>query len=352
MKNDFLQSHNSPWVRKKGPESDIVLSTRIRLARNIHNLPFPNCKNNCGDEVIAQTINLLNKKTATNSGEFSFIKMSSLDSLEKKMLVEKHLISPNLAEATNEGACLISENEEISIMINEEDHFRIQALSAGFQLVETLSNALNIDNWLEEEVTYSYDEKLGYLTTCPSNVGTGLRASVMMHLPLLVVTEKIEQLIQSVSKMGLVVRGVYGEGSKSVGNIFQISNQITTGKSETTIIEELRNVVEQIIIHERHARQVVMQNSRLQIEDRIYRSLGILEQARLLSSSEAALRLSDLRTGIDTQIITNIPAEIFNELIVATQPAFLQKMAARQLSATERDEARATLIRTYIKQGN
>ena len=256
-------------------------------------------------------------------GKLEMLEMDQLQPLEKQVLVEKHLISPQLIEETRQGACLLSENEEISIMINEEDHMRIQCLMSGLQLKEALQLANVVDDWMEEEIEYAYDEERGYLTSCPTNVGTGLRASVMMHLPGLVLTQQINQIIPAINQLGLVVRGMYGEGSQALGNIFQISNQITLGKSEKDIVEDLIGVVQQIIAQERAAREALGKTSHIQLEDRVFRSYGVLSNARIIESKEAATCISDVRLGIDLGFIENISKSILNELMILTQPGFL-----------------------------
>lgn len=337
-------------MRQEGPDSDIVMSTRIRFARNIDGSPFPSAfTKEDNDRIIQQFGSKFANQTLSGIGNFELVKMDNLTSEEKQVLVEKHLISPNLAYQNDLGAVLISANEEVSIMINEEDHLRIQCLFPGLQLKEALEVANNIDNWIENEITYAYHEKIGYLTSCPSNVGTGLRASVMLHLPGIVSTGQAERIIQFINKMGLVVRGVYGEGSQSTGNIFQISNQVTLGKSELAIIEELESVVQQILLYERQTREASLENTRIQLEDNVFRSLGTLQNARKITSSEAAFCLSQVRVAIDLGVINDIPRNVFNELIVAIQPGCLQRFAEKTLSPEERDVFRASLIRGQLK---
>ncbi|MCL6572862.1 MAG: protein arginine kinase, partial [Bacillus sp. (in: Bacteria)] len=260
-----------------------------------------------------------------------------------------HLISPHLAEESPYGAVLLTENEEVSIMINEEDHIRIQCLFPGLQLSVALDTANEIDDWLESNIQYAFDEKLGYLTSCPTNVGTGLRASVMMHLPGLILTQQINRIIPAINQLGLVVRGIYGEGSEALGNIFQISNQITLGKSEEDICRDLKGVVSQLISQERSARVALRKTSNIQLEDRVNRSLGVLSNSRIIESKEAARCLSDVRLGIDMGYIDNMSKTILNELMILTQPGFLQQYAGGPLRPFERDIRRASLIRDRIK---
>lgn len=346
----FVQSALSSWMNEDGPDTDIVLSSRVRLARNFKDFTFPTV---FSDEEGQEVIELIKKEFAgekiSECGQLELLEMDSLEPLQKRVLVEKHLISPNLASDSSFGACLLSDNEKASIMINEEDHIRIQCLAPGLQLTEVLQMANHIDDLVEETVDYAYDEERGYLTSCPTNVGTGLRASVMMHLPGLVLTQQLNQIIPAMNQLGLVVRGTYGEGSEALGNIFQISNQITLGKSEKDIVNDLTSVVQQIIAQERSARNALAKTSHIQLEDRIYRSFGTLMNARIIESKEAARCISDVRLGIDLGYIDSISKTILNELMILTQPGFLQKYAGGPLQAYERDIRRASLIRERLK---
>ena len=339
----------SPWMRGDGPDSDIVLSSRIRLARNLKDYHFPIIQT---DEEAKQITNVFKEKFLNQKvksfGNFELLKMNELQPIQRRVLVEKHLISPNLA-GTEFGACLLSESEHISIMLNEEDHVRIQCLFSGLQLSKAWQSANKMDTWIEEAVEYAFDESLGYITSCPTNVGTGLRASVMMHLPALVLTKRMNRIIQAIQQLGLVVRGIYGEGSEALGNIFQVSNQITLGKSEEDIIADLESVVHQLIQQERVARELIMKNSSIELEDKVYRSYGVLANSRLIQSAEAATCLSDMRLGIDLGYIENISRNILTELMVLTQPGILQQYAGGSLSAEERDYRRATLIRERLR---
>lgn len=345
----FIKQAISPWMEREGPDSDIVLSSRIRLARNIDAYQFPSIAAN---EELKEIVDKFNQsfvgKSYDSVGKLEILKMNELQPIEKRVLVEKHLISPQLAEESAFGACLLSENEEVSIMINEEDHIRIQCLFPGFQLTEALKVASGLDDWLEEHIDYAFDEKLGYLTSCPTNVGTGMRASVMMHLPALVMTGQMSRIVPAINQLGLVVRGIYGEGSEALGNIFQISNQITLGKAEEDIVEDLNSVVSQLIVQERSARETLIKTSGIHLEDRVHRSFGVLAHSRIIESKEAARCLSDVRLGIDLGFIKNISSNILNELMILTQPGFLQQSAGGALRPNERDIRRATLIRERL----
>ncbi|MFS0644871.1 protein arginine kinase [Siminovitchia sp. 179-K 8D1 HS] len=346
----FLNQAVSSWMSSEGPDSDIILSSRIRLARNLRNYKFPTLFSN---EEAGEIINKINETIQVHAfrdyGPMEFLEIDGLKDLQKRVLVEKHLISPRLAEHATHGAVLLSEREDISIMINEEDHIRIQCLYPGLQIMEALERANKIDDLLEERVDYAFDEQLGYLTTCPTNVGTGLRASVMVHLPALILTRQMNQIIPAINQLGLVVRGIYGEGSEALGNIFQISNQITLGKSEEDIVGDLISVVHQIVAQERAARQALVKTSNIQLEDKVFRSYGILANCRIIETKEAAECLSDVRLGIDTGYIKHLSRNILNELMILTQPGFLQQYAGGPLRPVERDIKRAALIRERLK---
>ncbi len=346
----FLNQAVSSWMSEEGPDSDIVLSTRIRLARNFEQYKFPTLfSHEEAKKVITEMEQLLETSSLQKFGQMELLKIEEMQPLQKRVLVEKHLISPHLAEDSPYGAVLLTENEEVSIMINEEDHIRIQCLFPGLQLAEALHAANEIDDWLERHIQYAFDEKYGYLTSCPTNVGTGIRASVMMHLPGLVLTQQMNRIIPAINQLGHVVRGIYGEGSEALGNIFQISNQITLGKSEEDICRDLMGVVSQLISQERSAREALRKTSNIQLEDRVFRSLGVLTNSRIIESKEAARCLSDVRLGIDMGYIHQMSKSILNELMILTQPGFLQQYAGVQLRAHERDIRRATLIRERLK---
>ncbi|MGJ9384584.1 protein arginine kinase [Salipaludibacillus neizhouensis] len=346
----FMNDAISPWMKNEGPESDIVISSRVRLARNLQHIPYPIiAKENQLGEIISQVKEKYAGQNHIKFGVLELLQMNELKENEKRVLVEKHLISPNLSRETKAGAVLLSEDESLSIMVNEEDHFRIQCLLSGFQLDESLRYANDMDDWMEEKLDFAFDEKRGYLTSCPTNVGTGLRSSVMMHLPALVLTKKFNRILPAINQLGLVVRGIYGEGSEAQGNLFQISNQTTLGKKEQDIVEDLRSVVSQLIQHERAARESLLQQSQILLEDRIYRSYGILAYSRRIESKEAMKRLSDVRLGIDMGLIKDVKGNILNELMILTQPGFLQQYAGEALLSEDRDQRRAALIRERLK---
>lgn len=346
----FISEALSPWTKIDGPDSDIVLSSRIRLARNLEEYKFPLLTSTEEAYAVFKHIeDALTQDDFEPVGPLEVLPIEEMRTNEKRVLVEKHLISPHLASHSKHGAVLLDKEESVSIMVNEEDHIRIQCLLPGFQLEKGLKKASDIDDWIEGLLTYAFDEKKGYLTSCPTNVGTGLRASVMMHLPALAMTQQLNRILPAINQLGLVVRGIYGEGSEALGNLFQISNQITLGKSEGDIVEDLRGVVLQLIQQERSARNALLDQSRLQLEDRVHRSFGILAYSRLIESKEATQRLSDVRLGIDLGLIKGLSATILNELMILTQPGFLQQYAGEVLTPDQRDERRATLIRERVQ---
>lgn len=346
----FISEATSPWMKNEGPESDIVISTRVRLARNEAHTAFPVAAMNDRLEAILDGVKQqFAGRSHRRFGELELLAMADLSPNERRMLVEKHLISPNLTAGEHGSGVLLSEDESLSVMINEEDHYRIQCLMSGFQLDACLKYANAMDDWMEEKVDFAFHENRGYLTSCPTNVGTGLRSSVMMHLPALVLTNQFNRIVPAISQLGLVVRGIYGEGSEALGNLFQISNQTTLGKTEADIVDNLKGVVKQLIQHERAARKTLHEQSPLFLEDRVYRSLGTLAYSRRMETQEAMQRLSDVRLGIDLGIINHMQGKILNELMVLTQPGFLQHYAERELNAEERDERRATFIRERLQ---
>lgn len=345
----FTEQPLSEWMSRDGNESNIVISSRVRIARNLHGHPFPMLATDQQLENILSSLQeVLSDSRVEMYGKLHPLHLDELDELDKRVLVEKHLISPNLAEDAKNGAVFISEDESLSIMVNEEDHLRIQCLFPGFQIQEAWERATTIDDVFEDHVNYAFDDHRGFLTSCPTNVGTGLRASVMMHLPALVITGQINRILSAVSQVGLTVRGIYGEGSEAMGNLFQISNQITLGQSEDEIIENLYGVALQIIEHEKAARQSLLDESPLRMTDRVMRSYGILSHAAIIESKEAAQRLSDVRLGVDLGLIDHLSPKVLNELNVMTQPGFLQKLYHEHMSPSERDMYRAKLIREKV----
>ncbi len=337
------------WLDGQKNSNGIVVSSRIRLARNLEESYFPQkMDDKDAEKVIEQVKNAVINSNSVLSKDLDFFKVSNIDLLNRDILVEKHIISNGLLEKPEKSALLLSKDEKISIMINEEDHIRLQVLNPGLSLEDSWDLCSKIDDILEENLKYAFDERLGYITSCPTNVGTGLRASVMVHLPALVLTKYINKVLQAVSQVGLTVRGLYGEGSDVMGNLFQISNQTTLGETEEEIIKKLKNIVIQIVQKEVAAREKILSANRIHVEDKIFRSLGILQSSRVITSKEAMNLISNVRMGIDMDIISNIDMTTINNLIIATQPANIQKYAGKELSSLERDIKRAELIREKL----
>ena len=333
----------------KDPESDIVISSRVRMARNIESISFPHyLDREKSEDVVDRVYKAINRGNLCLENEFKLIKMDEIDIIERSNYVERHLISPSLAKNVSGGAVLINNEETVGIMINEEDHIRIQCLYPGLQLEKCFNMADKIDDLLEESIIYAFDEQLGYLTSCPTNVGTAIRTSVMLHLPGLGLTGYINGVINTANKIGLAVRGIYGEGTEYLGDIYQISNQITLGMSEEEIITNLKNVTLQIIQNERIAWEKLLDTKSIELEDKVYRSYGTLKNARLLSSKEAMQLISDVKLGVNLKLINGISIEQLNRLITIIQPGYLQKHFKSQLTGIERDAKRAQLTRENI----
>lgn len=337
------------WYVDKGPNNDVITSSRIRLARNFKRYPFPSRMGyEQAQNVISEIKEIGLNSSAYISKEFIFFDMASLSDIDKYVLLEKHLISQDLIKNSKFSGVLVSKDEKTSIMVNEEDHIRIQTIFPGMQLKEAWELADRIDNLVEEKIEYAYNENLGYLTSCPTNVGTGMRASVMVHLPALTMIGYINGLLSTIGKLGIAIRGIYGEGSQVSGNLYQISNQITLGQSEEDIIENINSIVVQIIEQERMARNKILKESSIELEDKVFRSYGIFSNARMLSSNECFSLLSDIKLGIDLGIIDSISTKDVNELMIISQPAFIQKIAGRVLEEKERDIKRAEIIRKHL----
>lgn len=337
------------WMESVGPQGDIVLGTRCRLARNLAGIPFPAVATR---EQLRDVLGLARNVTPylRPVGDFVYHEMASMESLERLSLVEEHLVSPTHLENPQHKAVILNSESNISIMVNEEDHLRIQVLKPGLQLNEAWDLADQIDNLLEEQLDYAFNLQFGYLTSCPTNVGSALRASVMLHLPALQRLNKIQEILGTVSKFGLTVRGLYGEGSDVWGNVFQLSNQITLGHTEAETIEHLARFTTQILHSEGQAREYLNEEDRkLETEDWLYRAYGILTQARTLGSKEAMELLSALKLGIDLGIIEGYSSEIFPQLLVQVRAAHLQKMMGQSLPSSEQDRLRASLIRETLK---
>jgi len=342
-----LANQAGEWLRGTGPQSDIVISTRIRLARNVTGYPFVS---RLGSDAQAELTDALRRHIVEGAvvPEIHYFNLNIARELDRRLLVERHLISKEHEEGTGQRGVAVQRSESVSIMINEEDHLRIQVLRSGFELDETWTTVNNTETAIAERVPYAFSERLGFLTACPTNVGTGMRASVMLHLPALEMTKQIQKVFHAVAKINLTVRGLYGEGTQASGNFYQISNYITLGKTEAQIIKEIRAVIPQIIDNERKAREILMSQNREQLEDRVWRAYGMLRAARMITSSETVALLSHLRLGVNLGIIGNIEIADVNQLFVKTLPAHLQVLEGRELDAQARDVARASFVRKSL----
>jgi len=343
--NGLLERHGG-WM-ESGPSEGPVISSRVRLARNLRDTTFPgwaskDVRNRVWNEVVL-AFDMIEKNEA-----FLRWRMDELEPLGRELLFERHLISGELAERQEGSGVFISKDECRAVMVNEEDHIRLQSLQPGLGLHEALAAAEALDDAIEQKLSYAFSSKLGYLTACPSNLGTGMRASVMLHLPGLVLTEEIKPVINAVSKIGLAVRGLWGEGSEAAGHMFQISNQITLGKTETEIIEHLEQIVLEVIDHEKNSRLRLMDEQEIKVHDHIGRAYGVLANAALITSGEALDLLSAIRMGIDLGLLPDIKRSDIDQLFIRIHPAHLQREAGEALSPDERDVKRAQLIRHFL----
>jgi len=324
------------------------MSSRVRLARNLRDLSFPGWAKK--PERVKALEMILPAVCALPEMSDSFAEaMDNLTALDKQILVERHLISREHAAKNIGSGLVLNRTETFSVMINEEDHLRMQALRPGFQIREAWTAIDKFDSALEKKLNYAFDNELGYLTACPTNLGTGIRVSAMLHLPGLVLAEQINPIIQSVNKLGLAVRGLYGEGTEALGNVFQVSNQMTLGESETVIVERLEKVMAQIIEHEENARQTLLEKKPKVVFNHIGRAYGILANAHSISSKETMNLLSLLRLGVDMELFPGAQRSLVDELFLITQPAHLQKQVSDKLSAEERDLIRADMVRDRLK---
>lgn len=345
MNFDDLVKKQGSWL-DSGTEDGPVVSSRIRLARNISGACFPSWSSE------EERLKIWDKAKEIFEGlptRFSCWQMSALDPTDKEILFERHLISRELTTKADGCGVFVDQQESLAIMVNEEDHYRIQSLQSGLNLRAAWKVADELDDLLEEQLNYAFSSQLGYLTSCPSNVGTGMRASVMLHLPGLVLMEEMEPVINGISKIGLAVRGMWGEGTEAAGNMFQISNQITLGRREDEIIENLEQIVRELIEHENNARLRLMSERPLMVEDHVARAFGILSNARLISSSEALNLLSALRLGSDLKMIDQVSRLDIDTLFISTQPAHLQKTHQQMPEAEQRDCMRALILRDFME---
>ncbi len=345
--DQFLQNPTE-WLRGKGPNADVVVSSRIRLARNLAGFPFLSKLTKEQEEEVIDLVEDAVLQTPALKNVL-FVRYHDVTELDKQFLLERHLISREHAVEQGEKAVAINPQEVVSLMVLEEDHLRLQVFQSGFAINETWRITNEIVDELEKQMAFSFHTNFGYLTACPTNVGTGIRASCMLHLPALVITKQVNKVLQALAKLNLATRGLYGEGSQASGNFFQISNQVTLGQNEEEIISGLEKVIHQMISHEEGARRYLLDKRKSKFEDQVWRALGTLKSSRVISSGESVQLLSLLRLGVDLGFFQNVTYQELNRLFLLTQPAHLQKLNGRALGASERDVRRADLIRETLK---
>jgi protein arginine kinase len=342
-----LTYHDGEWLKGSGPESDIVISSRIRLARNLADYPFIS---RVGDQDRAEIEKSLRQCVLglNESEDIFYVDVDGLTGLDRQFLVERQLISREHAESRGARGVVIDRKEKFSVMVNEEDHLRMQVMQSGLDLQTAWERINRIDDFIEKRVNYAYHERLGYLTACPTNVGTGMRVSVMMHLPALVITRQIDKVFRSLQKISLAVRGLYGEGSQAMGDFYQISNQITLGRSEGELIKQVGDIVPVIIEYERQARTFLIKESHENLHDRVSRAYGILRTAQTISSEETMHLLSSVRMGVNLGLISDLEIPTINSLFIHTQPAHLQKIRGVELDTADRNIERARYLRRHL----
>lgn len=338
------------WYTECGKDGDVVLSSRVRLARNIKGIPFPaRADEKQQEEVIEKCKKTLLDKKSPYHKEMYYIDLGSMEDYEKQAIAERHLISPQMLETDKKRGLLLSNDNAISIMLNEEDHIRIQAMAPGFDIDQCFTEANKVDDLLAEHMPIAFDEQYGYLTCCPTNVGTGMRASVMLHLPAMTMSGTLNSIANSLSQLGITIRGIYGEGSKALGNIYQISNQLTLGETEEDIIDKFKQIVTDVVSKERELRQRIYAAEKYSFEDKLLRSFGVLKYAVAMSSDEAMKRLSDLRFSIYLGLVKDVSLETVNQLTYDVMPAnIVQKYNIHD--ANERDLKRAEIIKEALEK--
>lgn len=345
--DDFLKQ-DSEWLKGTGPSSNIVMSSRTRLARNLDKVPFSNRANKKQLEDTMKTVKevILSVNFLKNAMYFRLKDMSEVDRI---FMVERHLMSPEHSKDVEYKALVIDPKEIVSIMVNEEDHLRIQVIQSGLNIKECWRIADEIDTEMSKKLPFAYSAKWGYLTACPTNTGTGLRGSVMIHLPALVFAGQIGRVLQAIAKLGLNIRGLYGEGTEATGNVFQVSNQVALGITEEDAVDNIERIINQVISREDATRKALLLKNRDGLVDRVSRAYGTLKSAHIITSNETVGLLSAIRLGVDLGIIKNMDRRMVNELFILTQPAHLQKLEGKSLDSNERDIKRADLIREKLK---
>jgi protein arginine kinase len=351
MELSDLVRRSGAWLSGRGPESDIVISTRVRLARNLVEFPFVTKATHEEREKIEQLVRDA-LRAAELTEDMYYLALAEVSRLDRMFLVERHLISKELAEADGRRGVAVGEQETTSLMVNEEDHIRSQVLRSGLDVQGTWEQIDRVDDLLGSMLNFAFSERLGFLTACPTNVGTGMRVSVMLHLPALVMRGDMDRVFRAVAKLNLAVRGLYGEGTEAHGDFYQVSNQVTLGKSEQQILDTVGKVVPRIVEYERLARQKLVSENREALEDQVWRSYGTLKTARTISSAETMQLLSHVRLGVNLGLVSDLQIRQLNELFLLTQPAHLQKISGHEMASEDRDVLRAEFIRQRLNLNN
>lgn len=360
MNNSIKKIPELSWVKGNGSYSDIVLTSRIRLARNLVNIPFPpkarvqdlKKSQKLIDDAFYSHPYFSARCKSQNKNYFTKISFDELPEVDKYLLAEEYLVSHAFVNEKGPRAVYFNKNANLSFMANEEDHLRMQSLLSGLELEKTWKLVNKLDDVLEEKLNFAYNENLGYLSTCPTNVGTGMRVSVMLHLPAITMLNLIAQIVPRILQLGLAIRGIYGEGTEAYGHFYQISNQISLGLKEEDIIEKIKGITIQIVEQEMLSRENMLRDLSAQTKDRVWRSFGLLKSAQLISSEEALELLSMVKLGISVKILPDIPVSVLNELFLLIRPAYLQKTLGQFLEPLARDQKRAEVIRKKLEKYN
>jgi protein arginine kinase len=338
------------WLKGRGPEHDIVISTRVRLARNLRGYPFTVRATPVQREELLIAVNEALKAVHLDRSVIA-LKLGEVPEVLRDVLVERHLISRELASAEGPRAVVFGRGEMLSIMVNEEDHLRLQWIKSGFDIDRAFGALRKVDMALEKHLPYATSAKYGYLTACPTNVGTGIRVSVMVHLPALTLKDHVQKVFKAAEKMNHAIRGLYGEGTRAFGDFYQVSNQATLGRSEEEIVESVKAILPKVLEYERRMRGQLFTEERAMLEDRVFRALATLKSARMLNVQEMMSHLSLLRLGIDLGIVHDIKTETVNEIFILGQPSHLQREEGREMAPNERDQKRAELVRSRLAAG-
>ena len=345
----FLKNGKLAWIDGSGPNSDVVISSRIRIARNLAKHQFSLNISSSEEDQVSKEIKKAVSQSVFLSGSAS-VYLADLTTRDRQLLLEKHLVSPDLIKRSSNALVIIDKTSSLSLMINEEDHIRLQCIMSGSQLERCWDTAGKFEREISGKLDFAYHPKFGYLTSCPTNTGTGLRASVLVHLPGLVLTKEIGKVLRGISQIGLTFRGLYGEGSDVVGNYFQISNQTTLGKSEEELIDHLDVIIKKVCECEANARQVLLRDAREQVEDKVWRAFGLLKYTRSISTEELMNLLSAVRLGSSMKLIAGISVSTLNKLMIYTQVAHIETIENRSLKPQDRDVLRANLVRNIFEK--